>query len=714
MRRGKGDHLVIDQAHRPCRGDHLRVAEGRGRALARHDPDGPIRSDPRAEARQRGKIGRRVGGDEDHVGVGEGRSQGDIRCSLADLAGKCGIVDTHDGNPDAGAHAQLVEARCRVDPLHRGYRATVTNRRGPLLVFGPRSETYDFGPAHPLTPRRFAPALDLLRLVGAEPGLAPEPATDDELQAIHEATYLAIVRRLSEDPGGRAAAGIGTGDVPAFAGMHAAAAMVAGGSLRAMEAILHGDVEHAFHPGGGLHHAMTARAAGFCIYNDPALAIARARQEGLRVLYVDLDVHHGDGVETIHRDDPGVLTVSFHESGQYLFPGTGALDDVGDGAAAGTLVNVPFEPQTGEGGWLRAVERLLPDLAAAFGPDVIVSQHGCDSHAWDPLAHLRVTTTAMGTAARLVDRVAHRWAGGRWLSTGGGGYDAYRVVPRAWALTWLAGAHLDAPAAIPETWRRRWSPSALRHGTYPLPEQFDDAPNAGSPVDGEQLEAEARAIAVAGLVRQLVVPALVVAAVDRGWWSPEASSRSTGEATSVHRLDNPAHAAEPADPADPAPTVVSRVDAATWQRLGVAHRTLAPADPAAAHALLASGLRAVDGSEVRVTAAIVEGLVVGGVVSAASASATGVRTLLAIGVAPAWRQAGLAARLLTTHLDDSPPGIRWEAMVGVGERDVVEPLSDVERFGIAARMLERAGFTVRRMEDSGGRGRILAVLGTRD
>ena len=221
--------------------------------------------------------------------------------------------------------------------------------------------------------------------------------------------------------------------------------MVAGGSIRGVEAVLRGDVEHAFHPGGGLHHAMPDRASGFCIYDDPALAIARARRDGLRVLYVDLDVHHGDGVQAIHWADPGVLTLSFHESGRYLFPGTGGVGELGEGAAAGTSVNVPLEPETGEGAWLAAVQVLLPELAAAFGPDLIVSQHGADTHAWDPLAHLRVTTTAMGEAARLVDRVAHGHAGGRWLATGGGGYDAYRVVPRSWSLVWLAGAHREVP-----------------------------------------------------------------------------------------------------------------------------------------------------------------------------------------------------------------------------------------------------------------------------
>src|SRR3954470_521334 len=237
----------------------------------------------------------------------------------------------------------------------------------PLLVFGPRSLDYDFGPSHPLTPRRFGPGIDLLRALGAEPGLAPEPASDEELRWSHTAGYISTVRELSEAAGHGGcrdpAAGFSSGgDTPPFAGMHEASASVAGGSLRAMEAILRGDVEHAFHPGGGLHHAMPGRASGFCVYDDPALAIARARRDGLRVLYVDLDVHHGDGVEAIHATDPGVLTVSFHESGRYLFPGTGFVEEVGEGRAAGTVVNVPLPPDTGDEAWLEAVTSLLPEL----------------------------------------------------------------------------------------------------------------------------------------------------------------------------------------------------------------------------------------------------------------------------------------------------------------------------------------------------------------
>jgi acetoin utilization protein AcuC len=368
---------------------------------------------------------------------------------------------------------------------------------GPLLVFGPRSTTYDFGPEHPLTPRRFGPGIDLLRSVGAVPGLAPEPASDEELGWVHTSSYISIVRRLSDDPAGAWEAGIGTGDVPAFAGMHAASAAVAGGSLRAMEAILAGEVEHAFHPGGGLHHAMAGRASGFCVYNDVALAIARARRDDLRVLYVDLDVHHGDGVQAIHWADPGVMTISIHETGRALFPGTGFLDETGEGPAAGTKVNVPLDPGTGERGWLAAVEAVLPEVAASFRPDIVVSQHGCDSHAFDPLAHLMVTTTAMGAAARLVDSLAHRWAGGRWLATGGGGYDAYRVVPRAWSLVWLAGAHREAPVATPIEWRQRWADEAEQFGQAPLPEGFDDPPNAGLPRAPYVDAADQRAVQIA-------------------------------------------------------------------------------------------------------------------------------------------------------------------------------------------------------------------------
>jgi acetoin utilization protein AcuC len=540
-----------------------------------------------------------------------------------------------------------------------------------LLVFGPRSTDYDFGPDHVLTPRRFGPGIELLRAVGADPGLSPEPAPDAELRLCHVQEYIEVVRRFSVDPFGPMEAGIGWGDNPPFADMHEASAAVAGGSMRAMNAILDGRVEHAFHPGGGLHHAMRDHASGFCIYNDPALAIARARRDGLRVMYIDLDVHHGDGVQALFWDDPGVITFSIHESGRYLFPGTGDADEVGEGVAAGTSVNVPLSPYTGETAWYSILESFLPVLAAAFGPDLIVSQHGADSHAWDPLAHLHVTTTAHGRAARLVDAVVHRYGRGRWLATGGGGYDAYRVVPRTWALTWLAGAHREARVSTPEAWRERWGVEAARYGQAPLPERFDDEPNAGLPYDPTQEASEQRALALAAIHRSIVVPRLLQVAIEEGWWSPLA----------------PAMPQPMAGEASGTPTIVPMVDADAWSRLTLPPRVIAPAEPAAGHALVGAALRAPVPASV--SAAVVGSTVVGLAISRASEPGSATRELLALGVAPDYRRQGVATALLEAHAASGS-----FAVVTLAERDPVDPLPREARISIARRLFERAGLEI--------------------
>ena len=345
----------------------------------------------------------------------------------------------------------------------------------PLVVYGPASHRYDFGERHPLTPRRFGPGIDLLRAVGATRFDEPREAGDDEIARLHDRPYIATVRMLSNYPDAGEMLGFSShGDDPPFEGMHEAAAAVAGGSIDAVGRILDGTLEHAFHPGGGLHHAMPGHSSGFCIYNDVALAIARARDAGERVLYVDLDVHHGDGVEAMFRGDAGVMTISFHESGLYLFPGTGFVEECGDPGQHGTAVNVPLEPATSDGSWLAAVELVVPPLAEAFRPTLLVTQHGSDAHLLDPLAHLHLTTAAMGRAAGLMHRIAHEHAGGRWLATGGGGYDVYRVVPRVWALVWLAQAHLAVPEETPAGWRERWADEAAIHGQAPPPERMLD------------------------------------------------------------------------------------------------------------------------------------------------------------------------------------------------------------------------------------------------
>jgi acetoin utilization protein AcuC len=372
----------------------------------------------------------------------------------------------------------------------------------PLLVWDEGLRAYDFGPGHPLTPRRFGPGIDLVRAVGAGRIVAPREARDEELARLHDRRYVDQVRTFSDHPWLPVAMGIGTPDVPAFHGMHGASALVAGGSIGAVEGVLAGGAPHAFSPAGGLHHAMAARASGFCVYNDVALAVAAARDAGHRVLYVDLDVHHGDGTQALFWEDPQVLTFSIHESGRTLFPGAGGVDESGGAAAPGTAVNVPLEALSGDASWWTAVELALPALATAFGPTFLVSQHGCDSHVNDPLAHLRLTTASYARATALLDELAHTYCEGRWVATGGGGYDAYRVVPPSWALVWLAQAHREVPAETPPAWRETWADEAAAHGQGPPPRHLVDPAGTVAP-DPPGTVAQARETATRALERSL-------------------------------------------------------------------------------------------------------------------------------------------------------------------------------------------------------------------
>ena len=234
--------------------------------------------------------------------------------------------------------------------------------------------------------------------------------------------------------------------------MHEAAAHVVGASLEAFRQVWSGESLHSANITGGLHHAMPDRASGFCVYNDVAVGIRWLLDQGAeRVAYVDVDVHHGDGVEAIFWDDPRVLTISLHETGQFLFPGTGFSGDVGGEGAEGSAVNVALPPGTGDAGWLRAFHAVVPDLVREFAPDVLVTQHGCDSHAEDPLAHLMLSVDGQRAAYVALHELAHEVAGGRWVATGGGGYALVDVVPRAWShllgvVSGRAAGHVDAHA----------------------------------------------------------------------------------------------------------------------------------------------------------------------------------------------------------------------------------------------------------------------------
>src|SRR5690606_27658723 len=231
--------------------------------------------------------------------------------------------------------------------------------------------------------------------------------------------------------------GLGTEDNPIFPGMHEATATIVGGTLRCAEMVMSGEVRRAFNVAGGLHHAHRDRASGFCIYDDLAAAIAWIRERyDARVLYIDYDAHHGDGVQGIFYHDPDVLTLSIHESGRYLFPGTGFVDELGEGDGYGYSLNLPMEPHTGDESWLNATRSLLPEVFEAFRPGVRVLQNGCAAHLLDPLPQLRCSTRLYEETVGLCCELAERHCEGRVIATGGGGYSVWRVVPRAWTLVW--------------------------------------------------------------------------------------------------------------------------------------------------------------------------------------------------------------------------------------------------------------------------------------
>ncbi len=340
---------------------------------------------------------------------------------------------------------------------------------------------YDFGPQHPLKPVRVLLTVELARACGLfdlpnVEVVPPRAAERAEVERVHEPAYLDAVEAIGHNvrgPFDDYGWGIGLGDNPAFADMHEASMLVCGGGVVAAERVWRGEADHSWYPAGGLHHAMPARASGFCIYNDPAVSIAWMLANGVsKVAYVDVDVHHGDGVQEMFYDDPRVLTISLHESGHFLFPGTGFVDEVGRGDAEGTSVNVALPPYTHDDAYRAAFAEVVPPLVESFRPEVLFTQLGCDTHVTDPLAHLALSTSTYRWLAEALHGLAHDHAGGRWVATGGGGYQIYGVVPRAWTIYFadLAGGSL--PERVPE----QWIDTARAHGATQLIEPFADPP----------------------------------------------------------------------------------------------------------------------------------------------------------------------------------------------------------------------------------------------
>ncbi|GAA4211388.1 acetoin utilization protein AcuC [Actinocatenispora rupis] len=350
---------------------------------------------------------------------------------------------------------------------------------GTTVVWGPALLDYDFGD-HPMNPVRVELTIALARALGVldRPGVRivePRSADDATLLTVHTPEYLSAVQVAPSDPG-FTGFGLNTTDDPVFSHMHEASALIVGASVAAAEAVWSGASLRAVNVAGGLHHAMPDRASGFCVYNDPAIAIRRLLDRGAdRIAYVDLDVHHGDGVQHVFYDDPRVLTISLHETPYALFPGTGFPGETGGPDATGTAINVPLPPGTGDAGWLRAFHAVVPGAVRAFKPDLLVTQCGADAHRSDPLADLRLSVDCQRTAYLAVRGLADAVCGGRWVAYGGGGYAVVEVVPRAWThlLAVATGEPIDPDTATPAEWRAL--AQARVPGSYP-PVRMTDFP----------------------------------------------------------------------------------------------------------------------------------------------------------------------------------------------------------------------------------------------
>jgi acetoin utilization protein AcuC len=348
------------------------------------------------------------------------------------------------------------------------------------VVWTPDLVGYRLSDSHPLDPIRLDLTMRLARGLGVlddVPLEAPEPATDAEIERVHTARYLAAVRSAPETPFWREGYGLGTPDNPIFHGMHESSALVCGGSLLAARRLAEG-ADRAVNIAGGLHHAMADRAAGFCVYNDCAVAISWLLDHGFeRVAYLDVDVHHGDGVQAAFIDDARVMTISVHQHPLTLWPGTGWPAEVGKGDAAGTSVNLALPPGTRDAGWLRAFHATVPSLLREFRPSVLVTQCGADTHHEDPLAELSLSVDGHRAIYHTLRELAATTAGGKWLVLGGGGYGLFRVVPRSWThlLATVLDRDLDPALPLPADWVAHASTLTTR----PLPTAMTDGVEVG-------------------------------------------------------------------------------------------------------------------------------------------------------------------------------------------------------------------------------------------
>ena len=331
------------------------------------------------------------------------------------------------------------------------------------LIYTPRYMEYNFGPDHPLRPLRLKLTYSLMEKLGLLNHklleiFEPREATREEIESVHSSDYVDVVKKLSNNVNDRTIQpyvyGLGPGDNPIFKGMYEASALVCGASIKAVDLVWdNNNIVHAFNPAGGLHHAYRNKASGFCIFNDIAVAIKylKTLKKDIRIAYLDIDCHHGDGVQWLFYDDPNVLTISFHESGKFLFPGTGNTNEDGEGNGKGYSINFPLLPGTTNKMLIKLFRYCVPKILEAYAPDILFTQLGVDMHYNDPLTQMGVSISAYRDIAQTMETCARDYCQNKWVAVGGGGY-LISVVPRAWSLFLAKMLHVELPNKLPPSW----------------------------------------------------------------------------------------------------------------------------------------------------------------------------------------------------------------------------------------------------------------------
>jgi acetoin utilization protein AcuC len=312
---------------------------------------------------------------------------------------------------------------------------------------------YDYGPTHPLRVNRLKLTYELIKAYGLLdlPSVQFIPtikAEDETLAIFHSQEYLNILKQASEGVlvGDAYLYGLGPGDNPIFPGLYNWSLLVTGATLQAVDFVADGKGEIAFNIAGGLHHALRSRASGFCFINDPVIGMKKLLSRGKRVAYIDIDAHHGDGVQKAFYDNNQVLTVSLHETGYTLFPGMGFEYEIGEGEGEGYSVNLPFPPFTGDEVYLWAFEEVVPELIHSFHPDVVVTQLGVDAFYDDPLTNLHLSIRGYEKILRRIKELAPKW-----VALGGGGYNISNVA-RAWTLAWAVMNGVELKEELPDSY----------------------------------------------------------------------------------------------------------------------------------------------------------------------------------------------------------------------------------------------------------------------